>query len=216
MSDTPASLTATRRSRCPAAAERIFRLLLRTYPPAFRAAFGGEMTQLFRDQWRAHDAGFFERWARLVWDVVQSAPRLRIDAWRAREHGETATLGGIMKSGSIAVVLLGALGTLSAVAEGVAGIRRGYGGPYLVAVAFAVAAGAMLLVAGVAALRGTPGGRQTATRAAIASLVLFVLARITFGWMSIFAQLVGIVVPLVILAALHWPRQHSSSATGPA
>ncbi len=36
----------------PAAAERIYRLLLRAYPPDFRAEYGREMVLLFRDQCR--------------------------------------------------------------------------------------------------------------------------------------------------------------------
>lgn len=213
MSDAAAPRAAAPPPGCPAAAERVFRLLLRAYPPAFRAAFGGEMTQLFRDQWRTRDAGLFDLWLRMAWDVIRSAPALRIKAWRARGGRKTPTSGGIMKSVSIAVLLLAAVSILSAIAEGVAGIRTGFGAAYLIAVVLAVSAGALLLVAGVTALRGTPLGRRTATRAAIASLVLFVLARVTFGWMSVFAQLVGIVVPLVILVALHWPRHHDASAT---
>jgi len=190
-----------------AAAEGIYQLLLRAYPPAFRAEYGREMTQLFRDQCRMGEARSIGFWAHLLWDVAQSAPALRAQAWRARGRESTRTLGAIMKLVAMLTVLLGVFGTLSAVGEGVMGMRQGFGGTYLVAVLLGVAAGALLLVAGVAALRGTPAGRRTASRAAIASLAAFVLARLLFGWMSIFAQLVGIVLPLAILAALHWPRR---------
>lgn len=101
--------------------------------------------------------------------------------------------------------LLGAFVALNAVAEAVAGMRQGFGGIHLLSVVLGALAGALLLVAAVA-LRGNSVARRTATGAAIASLVLFLVARGMLGWMSIFAQLVGIVLPLVILAALHWPR----------
>ena len=190
-----------------AAGEWIYRLLLRAYPRAFRAEYGREMTQLFRDQCRMGDAGSSGFWLHVVWDVAQSAPALRMEAWRAHGRQSTRTLGGTMKLVAMLTVLLGLVGTVSAVAEGVAGVRQGSGGTYLFAVLLGAAAGALLLVAGAAALRGTPVGRQTASRAAIASLVLFLLARAVFGWMSIFLQLVGVVLPLVILAAVHWRRE---------
>lgn len=64
-----------------------YRLLLGAYPPAFRAAYGREMAQLFRDQRRAAAVGdhpVLGFWAAVVWDVVRSAPALRLDALRAR------------------------------------------------------------------------------------------------------------------------------------
>jgi hypothetical protein len=201
-----------RNQGCPATAVRIYGLLLRAYPPAFRAEYGPEMTQLFRDQCRIGDAGSISFWTHLLLDVAQSAPALRVDAWRARGHESTRTLGVIMKLVAALTVLLGVFEALSAMAEGVLGMQQGFGGSYLVAVILCVLAGALLLVAGVAALRGAEAGRRTASRAAIASLVAFVLARLVFGWMSIFAQLVGVVLPLVVLATLHWPRRRPGTA----
>lgn len=191
----------------PVMAEWIYRLLLRAYPPAFRAEYGPEMMQLFRDQCRMRDASSIGFWTHLLWDVAQSAPALRAEAWRARGRESTRILGVIMKLIAMLTVLLGVFGALSAVAEGVIGMRQGFGGTYLIAVVLGAVAGALLLVAGVSALRATDAGQRTASRAALASLVVFVLARLVFGWMSIFAQLVGIVLPLAILAALHWPRR---------
>lgn len=196
----------------PAREERIYCLLLRAYPRAFRAEYGREMMQLFRDQRRLRDAGIVGFWMHLVWDVARSAPVLRIEAWRAQESRTTRTLRFIMKLVAMLTVLLGVFGTLSSIAEGVMGMRQGgVGGVYLLAILLAVVAGVLLLVAGVAGLRGTPAGRRTASYAALASLVVFMLARLLFGWMSIFAQLVGIALPLVILAMLHWPRRRAAA-----
>lgn len=111
-----------------------------------------------------------------------------------------------MKLVAIVTVLFGVFGALSAVAEGVIGLRQGVlGTPYLLSVVLSVIAGVLLLTAGVAALRGTPSGQRAASRAALASLVAFVLARMVFGWMSIFAQLAGILLPLATLTVLHRP-----------
>src|SRR6266571_1558077 len=63
-------------------AERIYRLLLRAYPPDFRAENGREMVLLFRDQCRESDARTLGFWAAVICDVARSAPALRAEAWR--------------------------------------------------------------------------------------------------------------------------------------
>jgi hypothetical protein len=199
-----------------ATAERIYRGLLRAYPPAFRAEYGRDMTQLFLDQHREGDASPSIFWLTVMWDVARSAPALRLEAWRARGRESTRTLGVIMKFVAMLTVLLGVFGALSAVAEGAAGLRGGISGVYLLTIVLGASAGVLLLIAGVALLRRTPSGRQTATIAALASLVLFLIARLLFPWMSIFSQLVGIVLPIVLLAVLHWPRRRGPSASGAA
>lgn len=164
--------------------EQIYCLLLRAYPHAFRAEYGREMMQLFRDQRRLGAAGIIGFWMHLMWDVARSAPVLRVEAWRAKESKATRTLRFIMKLVATLTVLLGVFGILNSIAEGVMGMRQGgVGGMYLPAILFAIVAGVLLLVAGIAALRGTPAGRRTASYAALASLVAFVLARLLFGWM---------------------------------
>ena len=205
------------RSGGAATAERVYWLLLRAYPPAFRAEYEREMMQLFRDQRRLSGASIIGFWMHVLSDVAQSAPVLRADAWRAEGSGTTRTVRLTMKLIAMLTVLLGAFGTVNAIAEAVMGMRQGaLGTNYLFAVLLGVVAGVLLLVAGVAALRGMPAGRRAASGAALASLVAFVLARLMLGWMSIFAQLVGIVLPLVILAALHWPRRRGAAASGAA
>jgi hypothetical protein len=194
------------RSNSLATAERIYRVILRAYPDAFRAEYEREMTQLFLDQWREGGGDVLHFWTNVVWDLVRSAPPLRVEAWRARGRRTTRTLGETMKLVAILTVLFGLFGALSAVSEGVIVARQGaLGAAYTLSVVLSVIAGALLLAAGVAALRGTPSGQRTASRAAIASLVVFVLARLVFGWMSIFAQLAGILLPLAALAVLHQP-----------
>ncbi len=198
-SDTP-------RSSSLATAERIYRVILRVYPDAFRDEYEREMTQLFADQWREGGGDVLHFWMNVAWDLVRSAPALRVEAWRARDRRTTRAIGETMKLVAILTVLFGMFGALSAVAEGVIGARQGaLGAAFTLSVVLSVIAGALLLAAGVAALRGTPSGQRSASRAAIASLAVFVVARMAFGWMSVFVQLAGIVLPLAALAVLHQP-----------
>jgi hypothetical protein len=71
-------------------AVRVYRLLLKAYPPAFRAAYARDLEQLFADVWRAESArgGGLRRFAR-VWgwalrDTLTSAPAERINAMRSK------------------------------------------------------------------------------------------------------------------------------------
>jgi hypothetical protein len=199
--------------RRPAAAERIYDLLLRVYPPAFRADYGREMALLFRDQCREGDVRTLRFWMAVLWDVARSAPALHAEAWRARARENTRTLGAIMKIAAMLTVLLGVVGALGAVVDGVAGQRQGFGGTHLLSVVLGGVAGVLLLVAGVALWRRTPSARQTATVAALASLVIVVVARLVFPWMSIFYQLVAVGLPIALVVALHWPGRRGPSAS---
>jgi len=186
----------------PAAAERIYRLLLRAYPLAFRAEYEREMLLLFRDQCRESDVRSLGFWAKVFYDVARSAPALRMEAWRQN----TRTMEVIMKLAAMLTVLLGVLGILNAVVEWVAGSKGAIDGTYVLAVVLGVFASALLLGAGIAILLR----RQQAARLALfASLVSVMAARLLFPWMSIFSQLVGFGLPVALLVALYWPRKSS-------
>src|SRR5689334_8833188 len=178
-------------------AERIYRLLLRAYPPGFRAEYGREMMLVFRDQCRDSDVRSVGFWARVFWDVVRSAAALRIEATRNVEVN--------MKLAAVLSVLLGAFGILGAVREWSAASEHIE--VYTVAVALGVFASVLLLSAGVAILLQI---RQAARAALVASLVCFVAARLVFPWMGIFLQLVGFVLPVGLLIALYWPPKSST------
>ena len=184
-------------------AERIYRLLLRAYPPDFRAEYGREMVLLFRDQCRESDVRSLGFWARILGDVARSAPSLRAEAWRENIR----TMEVIMKLTSILTVLLGGFGIVNAVAEWTAGSKGAIDGGYLLAVALGVFASVLLLGAGVAILVQRP---RPARLALFASLASMVAARLLFPWMSIFSQLVGFGLPVALLIALYWPRKHST------
>jgi hypothetical protein len=187
-------------------AERIYRLLLRAYPPGFRAEYGREMVVLFRDQCRESDVRTLGFWARVIHDIMKSAPALRVEAWRARAREHTRTVEVIMKLAAFLTVLLGALGILNAGIEAGAGLSGTIQGTHAVSLVLGVFASALLLGAGIAMLSRTPRGRQAARLAVLASLVLVVAARLLFPWMSILAQLFGIGMPAALLIALYWPH----------
>ena len=192
-------------------AERIYRLLLRAYPPEFRAEYEREMVLLFRDQCLESESdvrtlGF---WMAVLGDVVRSAPALRVAAWRGRASQNTRTMEGTMKLAAMLTVLLGAFGVLSAAVEWVAGSTQAMTGTHVLAIVLGAFASVLLLAAGVAILSGTGRGRQTARLALLASLVIVVAARLLHPWMSIFSLLVGIGMPVALLLALYWPRRGS-------
>jgi hypothetical protein len=197
-------------------AERVYRLLLRVYPRDFRSEYGREMTLLFRDEYRMRDATAFAFWASMVWDAAHSAMAMWVDAWLARGKEYTRTIEVIMKLAGTLAVLFGVYGALSALVEGVAAVRGTLGGAYLLAILLGGAAAALLITAGAVLWRSKLSGRQTATIALVASLVIIVIARLTFPWMSTFSQLIGIGLPIALLAALHWPRRRGPSTSAAA
>lgn len=195
-------------------AERTYRLLLRAYPADFRAAYGREMTLLFRDRRREVGAASARLWVEMTWDVARSAPALRLEAWRARWDADTRTGGGTMKTMAILAVLIGVFEALNAVAEawpgGFAG-SDGYG-LRLAGVVLTLAAGALLLASGIAMLRRTSGATTLARAAAVACLAVVVLVRLVQPWMSIFSMLLGIAFPIALLLSLYRTRGRGSSA----
>jgi hypothetical protein len=134
----------------PAAAERIYGLLLRAYPPDFRAEYGQEMVLLFRDQCQESDVRTLGFWTAVIYDVARSAPALRMEAWRQN----TRTMEVIMKLAAMLTVLLAALCIASAVVEWVAGSKGAIDGRYVLAVVLGVLASALLLGAGAAICSG--------------------------------------------------------------
>ena len=190
-------------------AERIYRLLLRAYPPDFRAEYGREMVLLFRDQCRESDVRTVGFWAAVICDVARSAPALRAEAWRARGSEGTRTMEVIMKVAAIVTVLVGVFGIVNAIVERGAALLGTIEGAHALALVLGVFASVLVLAAGVAILSGTPRARQAAGLALFASLVSVVAARLLFPWMSIFSQLVGFGLPVALLITLYWPRRAS-------
>lgn len=191
-------------------AERIYRLLLRAYPPEFRAEYEREMMLLFRDQCRENDVRTLGFWVAVIGDVARSAPALRVEAWRAHASENTQTMEVLMKLAAMVTLLLGGvIGILNAAVEWVAASQQSVSGMHEVSIVLGVLASALLLAAGVAIANRTQRGRQVARLAVVASLVMIVVARLLFPWMSVFSQLVGIGLPVALLIALYWPQRAS-------
>lgn len=189
-------------------AEGLYRVLLRSYPPAFRAEYEREMVLLFRDQCRESDVRTVGFWVAVTWDIARSAPALRVEAWRENIR----TMEVTMKIAAGLIVSVGVVGILNAGVEGGAAFTTGtIGGMHALSLGLGVLASVLLLAAGVAILRPTEQGRRAARLALFASLALIVGARLLFPWMSPFSQLVGIGFPVVFLIALSWPRRVSTA-----
>ena len=196
-------------------AERVYRLLLRVYPSGFRSEYGREMTLIFRDEYRMRDATALAFWISAVWDVTHSAMSIWVDSWIARGKNYTRTVEVVMKFAGILAASLGVFGVLNAVAEGVA--KRGtLERPPLLGVVLGGAAGVLLIAAGAAVVRSTRSARNTATIALVASLLIVSIVRLTNPWMSELSELIGIALPVALLAVLHWPRRHDDSSASPA
>ena len=182
-------------------AERIYRILLRAYPPGFRAEYEREMLVLFRDQCREGDPRTLGFWVAAIVDVARSAPALRVEAWREN----IKTIEVLMKLTASMAALFGVIGIVNATIEWSVG---GSGSTaHLLALVLAVGAGVLLLVAGAAIVRPAERGLPVARLVLLASVVFIVASRLLHPWMGIFAQLVGIGLPVLVLIALYWPRR---------
>jgi len=101
-------------------------------------------------------------------------------------------------------VLGGVLGILNAGVDWGAAFTGTVGGMHALSLVLSVFASALLLAAGAAILLRRP---QAARLALLASVVLFVAARLLFPWMSPFSLVVGIGLPCAFLIALYRPRK---------
>lgn len=194
-------------------AERVYRLLLRTYPRNFRSEYGGEMMLLFRDEYRSRNAAALRFWTTMVCDVARSATSVWLEVLSARAKDYTRIVEVIMKLAGILAVLIGVFGIVNALAEAVAGMRGTPGGVYIVAVVLGIIAAALLLTAGAALSRSPVSGRHTAITASLASLVTVLIARLLHPWMSMLGLTVGIAFPILLFAALQWTNKGGTSAS---
>ncbi len=192
--------------------ERMYRLLLRAHPVEFRAEYGREMEQVFRDQRREAASSGIRFWAETMWDVARSAPALRVDAARDGWEDFTRATGGTMKTIASVAMLIGVVLVASALAEGWAGGLANHDGRSLIAATLGVVAGALLLGAGTGLLRGSRDAAVRAKGAAIACLVVFALMLFAAPRMSVFTNLLGFGFPIALLLFLRRRRGEGASS----
>jgi uncharacterized iron-regulated membrane protein len=178
-------------------AERAYALLLRAYPAEFRSAYGREMTSTFRDLLREAGTPGIGFWMGIVADVARSAPVLRAESLRARWAANLRPEDGRMKTMGVLAVLIGLAQAVNAAIELNAGGTAGWPG---LVVAMAIVTSVLLVIAGVALLAGASSAPTFSKIAAVSWLALVVLVRAVHPWMSIFATLLAVVFPLVLLA----------------
>jgi hypothetical protein len=192
-------------------AERVYRLLLLAYPSGFRTEYAQQMTLLFRDRRREVGAMRLSFWAAMAWDVVRSAPALRLEAARARWTTNIQMKGGKMKTMATLAILIGAIEVLNSLGEAWAGGIVHHGWPSLVGGAVGVLAGALLAASAIALLRRSPGATALATGAAITCLAVFALVALLRPMFSIFSTILGIGFPIVLLLFLRGARRKGNS-----
>jgi hypothetical protein len=195
------------------AVERAYQLLLRAYPADFRAEFGREMALAFRDQHRELSARAVSFWAATLWDVARSAPGLRLEALRASWQRDIQTEEGNMRPMAILAIVIGAIEAINALTEGWAGGFVNRGALSLAALTFAVAAGVLLVAAGVQLLRRSPGAAALARVAVVTCVVVFAFITLTKPLLSIFSIILGIGFPIVLLLFLRRTRGQSTPST---
>lgn len=169
------------------------------------------MTLIFRDEYRRSNAAALGFWLSMLCDVARSATPMWLDVLRSRARDYTRIVEVTMKLAGILAVLFGVYGAVNAVAEAVPGMQGTPGGAYILAVVLGVIAAVLLLTAGAALLRSPVSGRRTATITALASLVMILIVRLLHPWMSMLALIVGIGLPIALLAALYWPNGRGPS-----
>jgi hypothetical protein len=179
--------------------ERTYRLLLRAYPSRFRAAFGREMTTVFRDRRREMRASPVRFWAEILTDIARSAPVLRLDAARARWSPEPLSEEVVMMTMSILAVLVGAFEVMNTLIEVAAGGISNRSALALAAIVLAILAGVTMLVAGISMLRGAPRAPFLARAAAVTCLAVFALIGALVPLLSIFSILIGVGFPIALL-----------------
>jgi hypothetical protein len=90
--------------------QKFFRLILLAYPREFRREFGPDMTQVFRDCYRAEEKnsgplGVWRLWVHTLFDLVRTAPKEHLEKLRK----DSSVMNNLRKD---AVALLGCIGII--------------------------------------------------------------------------------------------------------
>ncbi len=192
--------------------DRIYRVLLRAYPSSFRAMFGSEMAQAFRDRRREMRATPVRFWLTMLLDVARSAPALRLEATASRQAAHVQFKEGTMKTMAIVAVVVGLFAGLSASVEAWIGGVMNHDRFSLAGGSMGLVAGLFLAWAAIAALRRRPGSDVLLQRAATACLAAFSAVWLLRPMLSIASTGLGIMFPIVLLFFLRTRRDGLVSA----
>lgn len=180
-------------------AESTYRLLLRAYPARFRTAYAQQMLLVFRDMHRERRS-VLRFWSGILWDTIRSAPALRLETSLARWNEPSHHNGAIMKTMAILSMLVGALTIVNASVEGWVGGVANHDSQSLLAGGLGILAGASMILAGLLLLRRSTAATTRAQVAAMTCLASFVLILLVSPRLSIFANILGIGAPLLLVA----------------
>ena len=186
-------------------AERCYRALLRAYPSAFRLEYEREMLLTFRQCRRDASARPARFWFELLWDVARSAPALRLEAMRTRCSRDFHLKEGTMKAMAILATLVGVLEVVNSLIEGTGGWPN-RDAAWMLSVACGIIGGAVLITAGIALLRRGTRATPHALGMAAMCLAAFAIIEFVFPVLSVFAMLLGIGFPIILMAFLFWRR----------
>jgi hypothetical protein len=187
--------------------ERIYRAILRVYPRPFLRAYENEMLVAFRDR-RRDDPHRHPPWPALLADIARSAP----SAWRDHIDEDLHTGVAAMKAIAVLATVTGVYEILNTIFELAVGGVAGRGGIALLGLALAVAAGAGLVVSGIALIRRGRDAAKLATGASVACFVLFGVAAVTRAGLSGMASLAGLAFPLLFLGFLIFTRSSRAAS----
>lgn len=170
-------------------ADKVYRLLLRAYPAELREEYGREMLLTFRDARR---------------DRVVSEPQFWLDI--IRDIARTSAAHAAVNTIAVIAALSGGVLGASAIVETVAGGGLNRDGVSLVVLGAIVVAAVLLLRCGVALWRRRDDSSTIVRRAATACLVIVGVVAVYRPILSVFGRLLGLTIPLVLLALTRRPR----------
>jgi hypothetical protein len=180
-------------------ADMVYGLLLRAYPKMFRAEFGLEMAQAFRDRRRDAVARPVKFWWSMLSDIARSAPTLRMDELRVHASAAINFKEGKMKTMAILALLIGALEALNSAAEAWVGGVVLHGGSALASGGLGTVAGLLLVISAIAMLRRSPSAAAFARGSAVACLAVFASVTLISPRFSAIATILGICFPVALL-----------------
>jgi hypothetical protein len=173
------------------------------------------MELVFRDQCRDSADSAFRLWVETVWDVMRSAPALRIQAAQARWNTDIHIRESKMKTMAILAVVIGVVLAVSASIEGWVGGIGNHDGLSLTAGTLGLVAGALLFNAGIGLFGKSPRAALRAQVGAIICLAAFALITVAAPRMSVLTTILGIGFPIALLGFLRWTRGRQFGAGAP-